>query len=149
MKIAIGSDHAGYQLKEQLIRELSRQGFELIDMGCVTDTVKSDYTQAAADVIKLVLTKQASKGILICGTGIGMSIFANRHKGIRAALVSDTYTAVKSKEHNHSNVLCIGARVLGSDNAMFITTQWLDTKELSEYAEAASKVELTVREGDF
>ena len=112
-KIFIGADSAGFPLKEKLITKLVGLGYEVVD--CGTDSTAScHYPDFAAAVCKNVQKDlDGSFGILVCGTGIGMSMCANKYKGIRAALCSDTYSARMTREHNDANVLCMGARVIG------------------------------------
>jgi ribose 5-phosphate isomerase B len=126
LRIAIGSDHAGFELKEYIKRELSSKGYVIIDSG--TDTNKSvDYSDFGFKVANLVSDGEADKGILICGTGVGMSITANKVKGIRAALIFDLYTAMQSRKHNDANILVLGARVTGQGLAEEIVNVWLNT----------------------
>ncbi len=124
--IAIGCDHGGYELKLPIIAYLEEEGFGIIDVGCdSTDSV--DYPIFADKVCKEVINKNAELGILICGTGIGMSIAANKHKGIRAACCENTFSSRMTRAHNDANVLCIGARVLGQGLAIDIVEQFLHT----------------------
>lgn len=126
LKIAIGSDHAGYELKEYLKRVLSERGEDVIDAG-TDDETPVDYPDIGFPVAKLVSIGEAEKGVLICGTGIGMSIVANRVKGIRASLVYDLYAAIQSRKHADANVLVLGGRVIGKGLAEEILHVWLDT----------------------
>ena len=127
MKIAIGADHGGYSLKEILIEDLKSNGYDLKDLGTYsTDSV--DYPDFSQKVCNQVTQGQADLGILICGTGIGMSIAANKHQGIRAALCGDVYSAKLTRQHNNSNVLCLGARVIGDELAKMIVHTWLDAE---------------------
>lgn len=129
--IAIASDHGGYELKVELIKHLKEKGLEVIDAGC--DSEKScDYPEYAKKVASLVLEKKAQAGILLCGTGIGMSIAANKIKGIRAALVSDCFSAKATRQHNDTNILCMGARVIGKELAFMIADIFLDTEFSNE-----------------
>ncbi|MBU0943351.1 MAG: ribose 5-phosphate isomerase B [Proteobacteria bacterium] len=126
MKIAIGSDHGGLTLKTVVLALLQELGYEGEDVGCfAADSV--DYPQYADLVCEKVAKGQADKGILICGTGIGMSMAANKHATIRAALCSEQYTARMSREHNDANVLCMGERVTGPGIAEEIVRTWLST----------------------
>ncbi|MEN8199096.1 MAG: ribose 5-phosphate isomerase B [Thermodesulfobacteriota bacterium] len=126
MKIAIGSDHGGFALKEVILPLLKELGHEVDDVGCFAgDSV--DYPGFADIVSEKVGEGSAEKGILICGTGLGMSMAANKHQGIRAALCSDHYTARMSREHNDANVLCMGERVTGPGVAEEIVRTWLAT----------------------
>lgn len=127
MRIAIGSDHGGYQLKEHLVAKLSAEGFEIIDLGTSSDE-SVDYPDFAEQVCRRVLDSEAEIGILVCGTGIGMSMAANRHRGIRAALCHNEYSARMSREHNNANVLCLGDRVIGPGLAESIVDVWITTQ---------------------
>ena len=111
-KIYIGSDSAGYQLKKSFIKHLATLGYETIDVGCYSEE-SCHYPEFATKVCQGVLGDEGSLGVLICGTGIGMSMCANKHKGIRAAVCSDTYSAKMTRCHNDANLLCVGARVIG------------------------------------
>lgn len=110
--IAIGSDHAGFRLKQHVMEYLDKKGIPYQDFGTYDD-MSCDYPVFADKVCEAVLNGSAEKGILVCGTGVGMSMAANRHKGIRAACVSDTFSARATRMHNNANVLCIGERVVG------------------------------------
>lgn len=124
MLISIGCDHGGIELKEEVLHLLEKLGHEVHDLGCHSkDSV--DYPVFAKLVCQEVLDKKAEMGILICGTGIGMSMAANRFLGIRAALCSGIFTARMSREHNDANVLCLGARVTGTALALEIVKEWL------------------------
>lgn len=123
-KIIIGCDHAGLELKNKIKEYLATINYEVVDVG--THTKEScDYPVIAKDLCKQI--NNDSLGILICGTGIGMSIVANKQKGIRAAVVSDTCSAKFSKQHNNSNILCLGARIIGEELAKDIVKIWLET----------------------
>jgi len=126
MKIAIGADHAGYRLKDEIVPVLKALGHELIDVGCdCSDSV--DYPDYALPVCDKVVSGIAARGILICGTGIGMSIAANKTHGIRCALVHDMFSAKATREHNDTNVLAMGERVIGPGLAAEIVKIWLET----------------------
>ena len=126
MKIAIGSDHAGFELKEDIKRILQERNETIIDMG-TTGLESVDYTDYGLKVAELVSGGGAEKGILVCGTGIGMNIVANKVKGIRASLVFDLYTAIQSRRHLDANILVLGGRVTGKGLAEEIVKNWLDT----------------------
>ncbi len=126
MKIAIGSDHGGYGLKQQIVAFLDKQGYTFKDYGHY-DASSCDYNDVAKVVANDVSEGKVDRGILICGTGIGMSIQANKVKGIRAALVHDCFTAEMTRLHNDSNVLAMGGRVIGIDLALHIVKIWLET----------------------
>jgi len=126
MKIGIGSDHAGFDMKDFLKKELEKEGYEVIDYG--TDIKKSvDYPDFASKVAEGIIKKEIEKGILICGTGIGMSITANKFKGIRAARCCTIYDAVLARQHNDANILTLGARLLGNDLTLEICKTFLET----------------------
>lgn len=126
MKIAIGSDHAGFSLKEELKTILVQRSIEVIDVG--TDTTTSvDYPDFGVAVARKVLSGTADRGILVCGSGIGMSIVANRFRGIRAALCLDTETARLSRLHNDANIIVLAGRKTDSRSAEAIVAVWLDT----------------------
>lgn len=124
--IAIGNDHAGYELKLEVIKFLESKGYEVKDFGC--DSTKSvDYPDYAHAVAHAVADGEAEKGILICGTGIGVSISANKVKGIRAALCHDVFSAEATRLHNDANVLTMGARVIGGGLALKIVETFVET----------------------
>lgn len=125
--IAIGCDHGGFELKEHIIKHLEDKGVEFKDYGTYSED-SVDYPDYAKKVCNAITEGEADKGILICGTGIGISIAANKHKGIRAALCSDVYGAKMTRMHNDSNVICLGGRVTGRELAFMIVDTWLDTK---------------------
>jgi len=127
MIIAIGSDHGGFELKQFLVTLLSAAGHDVHDLGCQSDA-SVDYPDFADKVCDQILSGQADRGILVCGTGIGMSLAANRHSAIRAALCHDEYTARMSREHNDANILCLGDRVLGKGVAEALVDVWLKTE---------------------
>ena len=124
--IAIGCDHGGYELKQELMAHLQERGIEFRDFGC--DEPKScDYPVYAKAVTDAVTRGECELGILICGTGIGMSMAANKVPGIRAALCSDCFSAQATREHNNANVLCMGARTIGPGLALMIADIFIDT----------------------
>ena len=126
MKIAIGSDHGGFALKEVVLAYLSTLDHDIKDVGCFSNE-SVDYPGFADLVCEMVVKGEADKGILICGTGIGMSMAANKHADIRAALCSEQYTASMSRKHNDANILCLGERVTGPGIAEEIVRTWLST----------------------
>ena len=126
MKIAVGADHAGVELKERLARNLERQGHEVLDLGTKgSDSV--DYPDFAGAVAGAVREGRAERGLLVCGTGIGMSIRANREPGVRAAKCNDPFEARMARAHNDANVLCLGARVVDASVAEELVTLFLAT----------------------
>ena len=126
MKIAIGADHGGFELKQMLVAKLSDLGHEVIDLGAYS-AASVDYPDFADQVCGHVLDGRAQYGILVCGTGIGMSMAANKYRGIRAALCDTEYSARMSREHNNANILCLGDRVVGKGLAGSIVEVWLST----------------------
>lgn len=125
--IAIASDHAALDLKRHLIKHLLKQGHTVIDLGPRTHS-SVNYVSFGRKVAEAVAKGEVPLGILLCGTGIGMSIVANRYPGVRAALVHDTFTARMAKSHNNANILVIGARVTGTAVAEEMVNTWLETK---------------------
>ncbi len=125
-KIVIASDHAGYKMKNFLIEHLSKQGFKIEDLGPNSDDAVN-FAVYAKLVAEAVSQGKAEKGILVCGTGIGMSIMANKVSGIRAALVHDLFSAKATRQHNNSNVLCMGARIISEFMGLEIAEIWLKT----------------------
>lgn len=137
--IAIGSDHAGYALKCEIIKHLEEKGVEFIDCGCGGESV--DYPDIAEQTCEKVTSGEAEKAILICGTGVGISISANKIKGIRAALCGDWYSAKYTRLHNDANVLCMGGRVIGAGLAAEITDIFLETEfEGGRHARRVEKI---------
>ena len=127
MTIAMGNDHSAIELKNIIKEFVESKGYEVIDFG--TNTPEScDYPVFGEKVGRAVASGEADLGIVICGTGVGISLAANKVKGIRACVCSEPYTAKLSKMHNNSNVLAFGARVVGSEMAKMITEEWLDAK---------------------
>lgn len=124
--LALGCDHGGYELMQEVKAHLEKRGFEYKDFGCYsTDSV--DYPEYAKKVAGVVAAGECELGILICGTGIGISIAANKVKGIRAALCADCFSAEATREHNNANILCMGARTTGPGLALKIVDTFLDT----------------------
>ncbi len=126
MKIAVGADHGGYRAKERLVRALATAGHHVIDVGTNNED-SVDYPDFAARVARAVAGKKADRGVLLCGTGIGMAIAANKVRGIRAAVVWNKKTAVLAAEHNDANVLCLGARLLSASTIVTLVKEWLAT----------------------
>ena len=124
--IGIGSDHGGFELKSEIIKHLEERGLEYKDYGCY-ENKSCDYPEFGKKVANAVVNGECEKGILICGTGIGISITANKIKGIRAALCTDCFMAEATRLHNDANVLCFGGRVVGPGLAIKIVDTFLDT----------------------
>lgn len=127
MKIAIGNDHTGVELKQIIKEFVEQEGYEVIDFG-VNTTQSCDYPVYGEQVGRAVVTGQADLGIAICGTGVGISLAANKVEGVRACVCSEPYTAKLSRMHNNTNVLAFGSRVVGSEMAKMITKEWLDAE---------------------
>ena len=125
--IALGSDHGGFLYKEELKKHLDAKGIAYVDFG-TTSTESCDYPVYAEKVCKAIQSGECEKGILICGTGIGMSICANKFKGIRAAVCGDHFSAEFTRKHNDSNVLCMGARTIGAGVALQLADIFLSTE---------------------
>ena len=120
MKVAIASDHAGFEYKEAIVKELNGAGYEVNDMGTYNNNSADDYPDHAADVALAIQKKQADRGILICGSAVGVSIAANKFKGIRAGVCHDSYSGHQGVEHDDVNILCLGQRVIGINLAVEI-----------------------------
>jgi ribose 5-phosphate isomerase B len=125
-RIAVGADHAGFRAKEEVKRMLQDRGFEVLDMGTTSDE-STDYPDYAVKVSEAVSSGRAQKGVLVCGTGVGMCMTANKVRGIRAALVTNDLTAEMSRRHNDANVFCAGARVLEPAEIGRLLQIWLST----------------------
>lgn len=127
MKLAIGSDHGGFNLKEAIKKHLEEKGIEYLDFG--TDSMESvDYPEFGEKVAEAVVSGKCDLGIVCCGTGIGISISANKVPGVRCAVVSDTFSAEMSRAHNNANILALGERVIGVGLALKIVDIWLNTE---------------------
>lgn len=126
-KIAFGCDHVGFILKEEILTHLAQRGIEVLDKGTWSGE-RTDYPRYASAVAQAVVAGEADGGILICGTGVGISITANKIAGIRAVVCSEPYSAQLSRQHNDTNVLAFGSRVVGLELAKMIVDAWLDAK---------------------
>ena len=124
-QIAIGCDHVGFELKTHIIEHLQSKGYGIKDFG-THNTERTDYPLYAKAVADAVTNGECEKGILVCGTGVGISIAANKVKGVRAVVCSEPYSALLSRAHNDTNVLALGSRVVGRDLALMIVDSWLD-----------------------
>ena len=132
MRIVIGADHGGHPLNERIIAELARLGHDLIDLGTHYPSVVDDYPDYAKSVGEAIQSDAADIGILVCGSGVGAAVAANKMRGIRAALCHDTYSAHQSREHDDCNVLCLGARVIGYELALEIVRNFVSAKFTGE-----------------
>lgn len=142
MKIIIGNDHAGVEFKQTILKHLESQGHEVVNVG--TDTLDSvDYPDIAKEVAKKVLEEEGNFGVIICGTGIGISIAANKVEGIRAALCHNEFTARLSRLHNNANIVSLGARVIGDELGKAIVDAFINTEfEGGRHARRVGKIEL-------
>ena len=140
--IAIGCDHGGFELKQEIIKHLTKKGIDFEDFGCFSEA-SCDYTDYGKAVAEAVASGKYEKGILICGTGIGISITANKIKGIRCALCSDCFSAEATREHNDANILALGGRVVGVGLALKIVDTFLNTPFSNEerHIRRISKIE--------
>jgi ribose 5-phosphate isomerase B len=132
MRISVAADHAGFPLNERVISELRDAGHEIQDFGTHDGTLEDDYPDYALMVGQAVRSGQADVGLLICGSGVGASVAANKLRGVRAALCGDTYSAHQSREHDDCNVLCLGARVVGVELALEIVRAFLSARFTGE-----------------
>lgn len=138
--LAIGCDHGGFELKNHIIKYLQDKGISVKDFGTYSED-SIDYPDCAKPVCEAIQNGEFDKGILICGTGIGISMAANKFKGIRAALCSDVYSAKMTKMHNNANVICLGGRVTGRELAFMIVDTWLDAEfEGGRHANRIAKI---------
>jgi ribose 5-phosphate isomerase B len=124
MRIAVGADHAGYELKRDLAAAIAQQGHEILDVGTFT-AAAVDYPDIAEAVATAIRNGQVDRGIIVCGSGAGVSVAANKFPGIRAAVCHDAYTAKQAVEHDDLNVLCLGARVIGASVAKLLTDTFI------------------------
>lgn len=127
MKIAIGCDHGGFEHKNAILEHFEKRGFEVLDFG-IYELESVDYPKIALKVANSVASKESELGILVCGTGIGMSLAANKVKGIRAACCSEHFSAKYTRMHNDSNILCLGGRVVGIGTAIELADLFVDTE---------------------
>ena len=142
MRVVAGSDHAGLPLKGPLVERLRGEGVEVVDLGTL-DTTSVDYPDFAHRVANAVASDPDAIGLLICGTGVGMSMSANRHAGVRAVVCSEAYSAAMARAHNNANVLCLGARVVGLGLAQTILEAFIEGSfEGGRHARRVQKIEL-------
>ena len=139
MKLAIGNDHTALEMKREIIDLLKDRGIEVVDVG-TNQTGSFPYAVSGYRVAKLVAEGKVDGGVLICGTGVGISLAANKVKGVRACVCSEPYTARLSKQHNNSNIIAFGARVIGVEMAKLIVTEWLDAE--SQGGRHAARVDM-------
>lgn len=142
MKLVLASDHGGYELKEEIKKHLQENGYDFEDIG-THSTESVDYPEYGRAAAEMIAQGKADKGILCCGTGIGISLAANKVKGIRCANVSDTFSAKMSRAHNNANMLSLGGRVVGVGLALEIVDAWLNTEfEGGRHQRRVDKIEL-------
>jgi ribose 5-phosphate isomerase B len=132
MRIAVGADHGGYPLNERVIEELRTAGHEITDLGTHDGSISDDYPDYAREVGQAIQLGTVEIGIIICGSGVGAAVAANKLKGVRAALCGDTYSAHQSREHDDCNVLCLGARVTGVELALEIVRAFVSARFTGE-----------------
>lgn len=132
MKIAIASDHGGFELKSFLVKWLKEKKYDVIDMGNHVFDKEDDYPDFADKLAKTVAKGEVEKGIVICGSGVGACVAANKTKGVRASVCHDTYSAHQGVEHDNMNVLCLGARIVGDEIAKELVTAFLNAKFINE-----------------
>ena len=125
MRIALGADHGGYGLKSELVETLEKLGHEVADVGAHALDPSDDYPDFAKELAERVAAKQADRGVLVCGSGVGASVAANKVRGVRASVCHDTYSAHQGVEHDDMNVLCLGARIVGSELARELVTTFV------------------------
>ncbi|HHU12280.1 MAG TPA: ribose 5-phosphate isomerase B [Clostridiaceae bacterium] len=128
MKIVLGSDHAGFLLKSEIRKHLEKQGFEVVDVGTDSATVPASYVNFGAEAARMVARRDADLGIVICGTGIGISLAANKIRGVRCALCTNEFMADLARRHNDANMLALGARVVAPQFAVAIADAFLNGK---------------------
>jgi len=146
MKVVVGSDHAAFKYIDTVIKELENMGIFCLKCGAVAEGVSMDYPVVAQEAVSEILKGNADYGVLMCGTGIGISIAANKFDGIRAALCHNDYTAVMAKEHNNANILCMGGAVLNAEQIKsiihtFFTAKWSDGERHARRLDQISEIE--------
>ena len=149
MRVALGMDHGGYPLKEFILEELRKEGHEVVDVGAFNLDPSDDYPDFSRAVGEAILGGQAERGVLVCGSGVGAAVAASKIKGIRASVCHDHYSAHQGVEHDNMNVLCLGARVVGSEMAADLIRAFLEAQFSGEarHARRLKKVEEIEAEG--
>lgn len=149
MKVVIASDHAGFDYKKMILPQISEAGFDIVDLGAY-DKTPSDYPQFAELVAEEIQSGRADRGILICGSGVGVSVVANKFKGIRAGVCHDSYSARQSVEHDDANVLCLGERIIGTEMLKELVFNFLNAKFSHEerHVKRLQKLE-TIEDNNF
>ncbi len=149
MRVAVAADHAGFPLKAPIIEELRRMGHEVLDLGGDGSNQQDDYPDYARLVAKAVVNGQAARAVLICGSGVGASVAANKVRGARAALIEDPYYAHQWVEHDDINILCLGARVLQADPAIELVRLYMSAKYTGEERHARRLAKIQQMEQEF
>ncbi len=142
MKIALASDHAGFQLKQGLATYLNQAGYEVLDLGVDSDATRADYPDVAKAVGKAIVNGDAERGILLCGSGVGASIAANKIDGVYAAICHDVYSAAQGVEHDNMNVICLGGRIVGISLAEKLVDAFLTAKFNTETGRYQTRFEM-------
>lgn len=149
MKIVIGGDHAGFALKNEVAALMRSEGYEVTDLGAHTYDAGDDYPDFALSVARAIAAGEAERGVVICGSGIGASVAANKVKGVRAGLCHDTYSAHQGVEHDQMNILCLGSRIVGSALAAEIVTAFLRARYSGEARHARRLEKVVAAEETF
>ena len=149
MRLAIGADHGGYGLKSQLIELLEDQGHEVVDVGASSLDPSDDYPGFAEALAHCIASKKAARGIMICGSGVGASVAANKVRGVRASVCHDTYSAHQGVEHDDMNVLCLGARIVGVELAKELVEAFLSAQYTGEERHQRRLDKVLAMEADF
>ena len=149
MRIAIGADHAGYIMKSQLTELLKSLGHDVVDVGAHTPDPSDDYPDFAKALAERVATQQADRGVLVCGSGVGASVAANKVRGIRASMCHDTYSAHQGVEHDDMNVLCLGARIVGEELANELVSSFVSARFSGEERHQRRLNKVLAMEADF
>jgi ribose 5-phosphate isomerase B len=148
MRIAVGADHAGVPLNELAIAELQRLGHDVVDLGTHDASRPDDYPDYAAAVAQQVASGRCERGLLVCGSGVGVSVAANKIRGIRAAMCHDTYSAHQGVEHDDMNILCLGARVIGPELMLDIVRTFMNARFTGEERHRRRLAKVMALEGD-
>ena len=149
MRIAIGADHSGYTMKSQLTELLKSLGHEVVDVGAHTPDPSDDYPDFAKALAERVATQQADRGVLVCGSGVGASVAANKVRGVRASMCHDTYSAHQGVEHDDMNVLCLGARIVGEELANELVSTFVSARFSGEERHQRRLNKVLAMEADF
>ena len=128
MKIGIAADHAGFEQKQKLVQQLTEQGYDIVDYGAASFDAADDYPDIIVPLAKAIASKEVEKGIAVCGSGVGVSVAANKVAGVRAALITESYSAHQGVEHDDMNLLCVGGRVIGPMLIWEIVNAYLNAK---------------------